>query len=124
MDSLTTDNVEQLTLAELRELQTKRLKQTLTFVYENSPVYKKKFDDAGVHPDDFVTLDDLAKFPFTTKQDLRDNYPFGMFAVPQEQLCVYMRHQAQQVNRPWWVIPKKILILGRTLLRVAYAWQV
>lgn len=76
MDSLTMDNVEQLTLAELRELQTKRLKQTLTFVYENSPVYKKKFDEAGVHPDDFVTLDDLAKFPFTTKQDLRDNYPF------------------------------------------------
>ena len=64
MDSLTMDNVEQLTLAELRELQTKRLKQTLTFVYENSPVYQKKFDDAGVHPDDFVTLDDLAKFPF------------------------------------------------------------
>lgn len=61
MDSLTMDNVEQLTLAELRELQTKRLKQTLTFVYENSPVYKKKFDEAGVHPDDFVTLDDLAK---------------------------------------------------------------
>lgn len=86
MDSLTTNNVEQLTLAELRELQTKRLKQTLTFVYENSPVYKKKFDEAGVHPDDFVTLDDLAKFPFTTKQDLRDNYPFGMFAVPQEQI--------------------------------------
>ncbi|MEX7479540.1 phenylacetate--CoA ligase, partial [Acinetobacter baumannii] len=52
MDSLTMDNVEQLTLAELRELQTKRLKQTLTFVYENSPVYKKKFDEAGVHPDD------------------------------------------------------------------------
>ena len=49
-------------------------------------MYKKKFDDAGVHPDDFVTLDDLAKFPFTTKQDLRDNYPFGMFAVPQEQI--------------------------------------
>nr|WP_276553254.1 phenylacetate--CoA ligase PaaK [Acinetobacter courvalinii] len=75
-----------MTLAELRALQTQRLKQTLTYVYANSPVYKKKFDDAGVHPDDFVTLDDLAKFPFTTKQDLRDNYPFGMFAVPQEQI--------------------------------------
>nr|WP_277604092.1 MULTISPECIES: phenylacetate--CoA ligase PaaK [unclassified Acinetobacter] len=75
-----------MTLAELRALQTKRLKETLNNVYANSPVYKKKFDDAGVHPDDFVTLDDLAKFPFTTKQDLRDNYPFGMFAVPQEQI--------------------------------------
>lgn len=86
MDSQIIDNVEKMTLAELRALQTKRLKETLTYVYANSPVYKKKFDDAGVHPDDFVTLDDLAKFPFTTKQDLRDNYPFGMFAVPQEQI--------------------------------------
>ncbi|WP_414659823.1 phenylacetate--CoA ligase PaaK [Acinetobacter courvalinii] len=86
MDSLITEDVEKMTLAELRALQTQRLKQTLTYVYANSSVYKKKFDDAGVHPDDFVTLDDLAKFPFTTKQDLRDNYPFGMFAVPQEQI--------------------------------------
>ncbi|MCU4389183.1 phenylacetate--CoA ligase [Acinetobacter courvalinii] len=86
MDSLITEDVEKMTLAELRALQIQRLKQTLTYVYANSPVYKKKFDDAGVHPDDFVTLDDLAKFPFTTKQDLRDNYPFGMFAVPQEQI--------------------------------------
>lgn len=86
MDSLMTDNIEKMTLVELRALQTRRLKQTLAYVYANSPVYKKKFDDAGVHPDDFVTLDDLAKFPFTTKQDLRDNYPFGMFAVPQEQI--------------------------------------
>lgn len=86
MDSLITEDVEKMTLAELRALQTRRLKQTLAYVYANSPVYKKKFDDAGVHPDDFVTLDDLAKFPFTTKQDLRDNYPFGMFAVPQEQI--------------------------------------
>jgi len=86
VDSLITEDVEKMTLAELRALQTQRLKQTLTYVYANSPVYKKKFDDAGVHPDDFVTLDDLAKFPFTTKQDLRDNYPFGMFAVPQEQI--------------------------------------
>ncbi|MDR2062496.1 MAG: phenylacetate--CoA ligase [Acinetobacter sp.] len=86
MDSLIKEDVEKMTLAELRALQIQRLKQTLTYVYANSPVYKKKFDDAGVHPDDFVTLDDLAKFPFTTKQDLRDNYPFGMFAVPQEQI--------------------------------------
>jgi phenylacetate-CoA ligase len=86
VDSLIKEDVEKMTLAELRALQIQRLKQTLTYVYANSPVYKKKFDDAGVHPDDFVTLDDLAKFPFTTKQDLRDNYPFGMFAVPQEQI--------------------------------------
>jgi phenylacetate-CoA ligase len=51
------------------------------------PAYRKKFDAAGVHPSDFGQLDDLRKFPFTTKQDLRDNYPFGMFAVPQERVA-------------------------------------
>ena len=50
------------------------------------PHYRKKFDAAGVHPDDLQALADLAKFPFTTKADLRDNYPFGMFAVPREQV--------------------------------------
>ena len=62
------------------------MKETLKRAYDNSPVYKKKFDDAGVHPDDFQSLEDLAKFPFTSKSDLRDNYPFGMFSVPQEQI--------------------------------------
>jgi len=62
------------------------LKKTLRHVYDNVPHYWKKFDAHGVHPDDLKTLSDLAKFPFTTKTDLRDNYPFGMFAVPQEQV--------------------------------------
>ena len=63
------------------------MKWSLRHAYENSPFYRKRFDDHGVHPDDLKTLADLAKFPFTVKQDLRDNYPFGMFAVPREQLC-------------------------------------
>ena len=71
---------------ELQALQLKRLKATLQHAYRNSPVYKAKFDAAGVHPDDLKTLSDIAKFPFTTKADLRDNYPFGMFAVPREQI--------------------------------------
>ena len=57
---------------------------TLQHAYANSPVYRAKFDAAGVHPDDCRSLADLARFPFTTKADLRDNYPFGMFAVPRE----------------------------------------
>ncbi|MEC3977597.1 phenylacetate--CoA ligase PaaK [Amycolatopsis sp. H20-H5] len=71
---------------ELRALQLDRLRWTLRHAYAQVPFYRAKFDAAGVHPDDCRTLEDLAKFPFTTKQDLRDNYPFGMFAVPQEQV--------------------------------------
>ncbi|MEV5720907.1 phenylacetate--CoA ligase PaaK [Amycolatopsis mediterranei] len=69
---------------ELAALQLERLQWTLRHAYTNVPAYTRKFDDAGVHPDDCKELADLAKFPFTTKQDLRENYPFGMFAVPQE----------------------------------------
>ncbi|MEV6876425.1 phenylacetate--CoA ligase PaaK [Amycolatopsis sp. NPDC051128] len=71
---------------ELAALQLERLRWTLGHAYANVPAYRKKFDEAGVHPDDCRELADLAKFPFTTKQDLRDNYPFGMFAVPQDQV--------------------------------------
>jgi len=71
---------------ELRALQFERLKQTLAHAYRNSPVYRRKFDEVGAHPDDLKTLADLARFPFTTKQDLRDNYPYGMFAVPMDQV--------------------------------------
>ena len=80
------EKIETASLDELRELQLARMKNTLQHAYHNCLVYKRKFDAAGVHPDDLKTLDDLAKFPFTTKQDLRDNYPFGMFAVPQDQI--------------------------------------
>jgi phenylacetate-CoA ligase len=71
---------------ELAALQLERLQWTLRHAYTNVPFYRAKFDAAGVHPDDCRELADLARFPFTTKQDLRDNYPFGMFAVPREQV--------------------------------------
>lgn len=71
---------------ELQALQLQRLKWSLKHAYDNVPHYRKAFDDAGVHPDDLKSLSDLSKFPFTTKKDLRDNYPFGMFAVPQDQV--------------------------------------
>lgn len=72
---------------EIAALQLERMKWTLKHAYDNVPHYKKKFDDQGVHPDDLKTLADLAKFPFTTKIDLRDNYPFGLFAVPRTQVA-------------------------------------
>lgn len=71
---------------EISALQLERMKWSLTHAYNNSPFYKRKFDEHGVHPDDLKTLGDLAKFPFTVKTDLRDNYPFGMFAVPQKEV--------------------------------------
>ncbi|HXX09799.1 MAG TPA: phenylacetate--CoA ligase [Pseudolabrys sp.] len=70
----------------LMALQTARLKETLDRAYANVPHYRKKFDAAGVTPAAFKSLSDIARFPFTLKSDLRDNYPFGMFAVPREQL--------------------------------------
>jgi phenylacetate-CoA ligase len=80
------DAIETASTDNLRSIQLKRLKKTLNHVYANSPVYKKKFDAHGVHPDDLKTLDDLRLFPMTTKADLRDNYPFGMFSLPMEQV--------------------------------------
>jgi phenylacetate-CoA ligase len=80
------DPIEKASRDEITALQTQRLKATLDNVYANVPHYRQAFDAAGVHPSDFKTLADLAKFPFTTKKDLRANYPFGMFAVPQSQV--------------------------------------
>ncbi|WP_298561612.1 phenylacetate--CoA ligase PaaK [uncultured Aliiroseovarius sp.] len=80
------DPIEIASRDEIAATQLERMKWSLKHAYENVPFYRKSFDDAGVHPDDLKTLADLAKFPFTVKQDLRDNYPFGLFAVPREQI--------------------------------------
>ena len=80
------DPIEKASVDELCSLQLKRLKKTLQHAYANSAVTRAKFDSVGVHPDDCKQLSDLALFPFTTKSDLRETYPFGMFAVPQHQL--------------------------------------
>src|SRR5258708_10722030 len=80
------DEAERASRDEMAALQTKRLAWTLGDVYDNVAHYKKACDTAGVHPSDFKQPSDLAKFPFTVKTDLRDNYPFNMFAVPRERL--------------------------------------
>ena len=80
------DAIETASRDEVTALQLKRLKATLQHAYANVPHYKQSFDSKGVHPDDLKSLADLAKFPFTVKKDLRDNYPFGLFAVPREQV--------------------------------------
>ncbi|MEX3009088.1 phenylacetate--CoA ligase PaaK [Hoeflea sp. TYP-13] len=72
---------------EIAAVQLERMQQTLRRAYENSPFYRAHFDKNGVHPDDLKSLEDLARFPFTVKQDLRDNYPFAMFSVPRNRLA-------------------------------------
>ncbi|MFF7091190.1 phenylacetate--CoA ligase PaaK [Streptomyces rubradiris] len=80
------DAGERLGAEELRALQLERLRASLRHAYEHVPFYRESFDKAGVRPEDCRTLADLARFPFTTKADLRANYPYGMFAVPRERL--------------------------------------
>jgi phenylacetate-CoA ligase len=80
------DDTERASRDEIMALQTKRLAWSLAHAYDNVAHYKRAFDKAGVHPSDFRQLSDLAKFPFTVKTDLRNNYPFNMCAVPCEQL--------------------------------------
>ena len=83
-DSL--DPIEVASIDEIRALQLLRMKWSLNHAYSNVAWYKKCFDEKGVHPDDLHSLADLAKFPFTQKDDLRANYPYGLFAVPREQI--------------------------------------
>ena len=81
------DPIETASRDQITALQTRRLAWSLKHAYDNVPHYRAAFDAAGVHPDDFNSLADLRKFPFTSKQDLRDNYPFGMFAVPRHRVA-------------------------------------
>jgi phenylacetate-CoA ligase len=80
------DPIETASVDELRALQLQRLRETLAHAYANVPHYRTKLDGAGLAPPDLGSLGDLASFPFTTKEDLRENYPFGMFAVPMERV--------------------------------------
>ena len=96
------DPIEIASRDEISALQLKRLKWTLAHAYENVAHYKQAFDEAGVHPDDLKTLDDLRKFPFTTKDDLRDNYPFGHDGdAARASCCASTPRPARPASRPW-----------------------
>ena len=86
MSNAPLEAIESASLDELQSLQLERMRWSLQHAYDNVPHYKKSFDEAGVEPGDLKSLSDLAKFPFTVKTDLRENYPFGMFAVPQKEV--------------------------------------
>jgi phenylacetate-CoA ligase len=97
--TLPLEPIEKASIDELRALQLKRLQATLHHAYNNSSAYRVKFDAAGVHPSDCKSLADLAKFPFTSKADLRDNYPFGMLSVPRQQ-CVRIHASSGTTGKP------------------------
>ncbi|MES2633077.1 MAG: phenylacetate--CoA ligase PaaK [Pseudomonadota bacterium] len=99
MNQFALEPIETASIDELRALQFKRLRATLAHAYANSPVYRAKFDAAGMHPDDCTSLGDLAKFPFTTKDDLRGAYPYGMFAVPRER-CARIHASSGTTGKP------------------------
>ena len=89
---------ESMSRPQLEELQLKRLKGTVTRVYERVPYYREKMIKAGIKPEDIRSLDDLKYLPFTTKEDLRDNYPFGLFAVPMEEVVGSMPLPVRRVR--------------------------
>jgi phenylacetate-CoA ligase len=91
--------IERASRDQIAALQLERLKWTLKHCYQNVPHYRKTFDAAGAHPDDVRDLGDLAKFPFSSKKDLRDNYPFGLFAVPREK-CVRVHASSGTTGKP------------------------
>ncbi|HYN12377.1 MAG TPA: phenylacetate--CoA ligase PaaK [Burkholderiales bacterium] len=86
MKSFPLEPIEKCSSKELRDLQLSRMQWSLRHAYDNVPHYRRKFDAAGVKPQDCRSLEDLAKFPFTTKADLRETYPFGLFAVPMDRI--------------------------------------
>ena len=77
------EKIECMDMEELKKIQSDRLSKLVAYVHKNCPVYKEKFDAAGISPDSIKTIDDIVKLPFTIKENMRDNYPFGMFSVPQ-----------------------------------------
>ena len=80
------ESVECMDREQLREIQSRRLVKMAEYVYHNTPFYRKKFQEMGLEPGDIKSIDDIVKLPFTNKLDLRDNYPFGLAAVPMSQI--------------------------------------
>ena len=108
------DAIETASEDELRSVQLQRLKWSLQHAYDNVAHYKASFDAAGVHPDDLKQLSDLSKFPFTSKQDLRDNYPFGLFAVPRRRYRAFTRRAERRASPLSLATPRRTSIRGPT----------
>ena len=109
-------NKECMSREQMRELQGKRLQKLVTYVYHNVPFYRSRMQEMDLSPDDIRTIDDIVKLPFTTKQDLRDNYPYG----PLLKLCGCMPLLELQEIRRLWVIRVGTFLSGQKLCRVVF----
>ena len=105
--------IETMSREGLENLQSQRLRETVRRVYERVPFYRQAFKDKGIEPGDIKSLADLSKLPFTVKQDLRDNYPYGLFAAPMSDIVRIHASSVRPANPPWWVTPGRILKTGR-----------
>ena len=93
---------------EMRDIQSERLKETVTRIYHNVPSYRQKMQAVGLVPDDIKSVDDLSKLPFTLKTDLRDNYPFGLFTVPMSEIVRIHASSGTTGNQLLLDTPEKI----------------
>ena len=110
--------------ADLKAVQLARLRDSLAHAYAGNPAYRTKFDAAGIKPDALQSLDDLARFPFTTKADLRAAYPFGFFATPMAQIARIHASQARRGNPPSLAIRRRISAPGPALWRARFTQPV
>jgi phenylacetate-CoA ligase len=108
---------ETMPVDKLRALQGRRLSDTVKRVYAGVPLYKKKFDDMGLSPEDIRSIDDLEKLPFTVKQDLRDNYPFGLFAVPMEEVVRIHASSGTTGKQTSWLTQNDLRLWGEVMAR-------
>ena len=106
------NEIETAPIHEIQALQSFRLSATIRRVYENVPFYRAKMDEAGVAPEDIQSIADLAKLPFTIKQDLRDNYPYGLFAVPMSEVVRIHASSGTTGKQTVVDIPRMILSRG------------
>ena len=105
------ETIECMDRESLRKIQSIRLKKIVDYVYHNTPFYRKKMQEMGITPDDINSIDDIVKLPFTTKHDLRDNYPFGLCAVPMSQI-VRIHASSGTTGKPTVVGYTRICICG------------
>ena len=89
------ETIECMNREEMRRLQSIRLRRVVEHAYHNSPFYRKKMQEMGITPEDIHSIDDIVKLPFTVKQDLRDNYPFGLMAVPMSEIVRFFRNDGK-----------------------------
>lgn len=112
------ETIECMDRESLRKIQSIRLKKIVDYVYHNTPFYRKKMQEMGVTPDDINSIDDIVKLPFTTKHDLRDNYPFGLCAVPMSQIVRIHASSGRRGNRRLSAILVRICLHGRNVFLV------